>query len=342
MSTPNVIESPVGPEVLKLSKIQNLPAHGPVQFDPVKHLAFSPPSSILTMQDLGFEPTALSAVATTTPFPFLSHEALRGMAPRYAPFIHQFWHSPEVLKIVSDLAGVELVPAMDYEISHTNIQLGAGGVDAVRRTPVEPPIATEEGIRQFEEEKPKNQVVTDQTAPIVEWHRDSHPWVVVVMLSDARYMTGGETELMKGDRTTLKVKAPQMGCAVLLQGKYITHTAAPVTNMPERITIVTSFRPKDPTLLDETTNANVRNKSHFSELYYQWTTYRLAVLAERARLALDDLRKRYDENVKNSDPKGKAGLCRVETVNVADVEKWANEQIKYIQQTLYEMRPLGQ
>jgi len=30
------------------------------------------------------------------------------------------------------------------------------------------------------------------------------------MLSDARHMTGGETELMKGDGTTLKVKAPQM------------------------------------------------------------------------------------------------------------------------------------
>ncbi len=32
----------------------------------------------------------------------------------------------------------------------------------------------------------------------------------VVMLSDARHMTGGETELMKGDGSTLKVKAPQM------------------------------------------------------------------------------------------------------------------------------------
>ena len=30
------------------------------------------------------------------------------------------------------------------------------------------------------------------------------------MLSDARYMVGGETELEKADGTTLKVKAPQM------------------------------------------------------------------------------------------------------------------------------------
>ncbi|KAL6407178.1 hypothetical protein AUP68_10005 [Ilyonectria robusta] len=341
----------------------------PVQFDAAKHLAYSAPASILTMKDLKLEPTALSPVATTEPFPFMSHDAvlqhrrelfsndvldnclhhtrpgsvqLRGMAPRYAPFIHKFWHSPEVLKIVSDLAGVELVPAMDYEISHTNVQLGPGGLEAVRNTPLEPPVATEEAIRRFEQDRPKKQAVTDQSKPIIEWHKDSHPWVCVVMLSDARNMSGGETELMKGDGTTLKVKAPQMGCAVLLQGRYITHTAAPVTNMPERVTIVTSFRPKNPELLDETTNANVRNKSHLTELYYQWTTYRLDVLSQRARMAADALRERYAANIEKSDPQGKGGLCRVETVNVAEVEKWSNEMIKYIQETMHEMRPLGQ
>ncbi|KAI5458825.1 hypothetical protein BGZ63DRAFT_416378 [Mariannaea sp. PMI_226] len=291
----------------------------PVQFDATKHLDYSPPSNILTMADLKLEPTALSPVATTEPFPLLSHEAVlehrrelfskdvldnclhhtrpgsvqvRGMAPRYAPFIHQFWHSPEVLKIVSDIAGVELVPAMNYEVSHTNVQLGPDGIEAVRQTPLEPPIATEEAIRRFEQDKPKKDVVTDQSKPIIEWHKDSHPWVCVVMLSDARHMSGGETELMKGDGTTLKVKAPQMGCAVLLQGRYISHTAAPVTNMPERVTIVTSFRPKNPLLLDETTHANVRNKSHLTELYYQWTTYRLDVMAQRAQIAADALRKK--------------------------------------------------
>ncbi|KAH7231864.1 hypothetical protein B0J15DRAFT_357848, partial [Fusarium solani] len=185
----------------------------------------------------------------------------RSRAPVCSSVQPSTWPTPEVLKIVSDIAGVELVPAMDYEISHTNVQLGPGGLDA-----------------------PKKQEVTDQTKPIIEWHKDSHPWVCVVMLSDARHMSGGETELMKGDGTTLKVKAPQMGCAVLLQGRYITHTAAPVTNMPERVTIVTSFRPKNPLLVDDTTNKNVRNKSHLTELYYQWTTYRLDVIAQRARI----------------------------------------------------------
>jgi hypothetical protein len=209
----------------------------PVTFDAKKHLAYCPPSNTLMMEDLSYPPTVLSSVASTAPFPLLSHEAvlqhrrelftpevfencihysrpgsvqLRGMAPRYAPFIHSFWNSPEVLKIVSEHAGVDLVPVMDYETCHTNIQLGPGGLDAVRNTPVEPPAATEDAIQQFKEHEPKLDVETDQKAPIVGWHNDSHPFVCVVMLSDARNMVGGETELRKGDGTTLKVKAPQM------------------------------------------------------------------------------------------------------------------------------------
>ncbi|KAL4788941.1 hypothetical protein BDV19DRAFT_383512 [Aspergillus venezuelensis] len=365
----DVLVSSLGTPQHKAWATTSQPSPTPALFDPAKHLAYSPPSSTLRMEDLALEPTPLSPVATTEPFPLLSHEAvlahrrelfspevlenclhhtrpgsvqLRGMAPRYAPFIYQFWHSPEVLKTISDVAGVELVPAMDYEISHTNVQLGPDGVNGVKATPIAPPVATPSAIKSFEQEKVvKQDAAVTKTKPIIEWHRDSHPFVCVVMLSDARYMAGGETELMKGDGSTLKVKAPQMGCAVLLQGRYITHTAAPVTNMPERITIVTSFRPKDPTLLDETTNANVRNKSHLPELYYQWTTYRLDVLAERARIAAAALRKRYNENVQASDPEGKSGLCLVETVNVAEMKEWAKDQIAYIQQTLYEMRPLA-
>lgn len=112
--------------------------------------------------------------------------------------------------------------------------------------------------------------------------------------------------------------------------------------MPERVTIVTSFRPKNPVLVDETTNANIRNKSHHSELYYQWTTYRLDVMAQRAQIAANALRERYAQNVAESDPEGRPGCCMVETVNVQEVKKWADEMIEYINATMYEMRPLGE
>ena len=208
-----------------------------VQFDPKKYLAYSPPTHTLMMEELAHPPTELSSVAHTEPFPFLSHEGIlahrrevlsqesldnclhftrpgsvqiRGMAPRYAPFIHSFWHSPEVLKIVSDNAGIDLVPVMDYEICHANVQMGPDRIEGIRKTPVEPPIATEEAIAAFEKNKPKPEVKTDQTKPIIEWHRDSHPFVCVVMLSDARHMIGGETELECGDGRSVKVRAPQM------------------------------------------------------------------------------------------------------------------------------------
>ena len=242
MAPSAIIETPVAPdEVFKPSQhVSPAPNESTaVSFDPATHLAYSPPSRIVTMKDLGYEPTVLSPVATTEPFPFLSYEGLlqhrrelfskpvldncmhltrngaaylRGMAPRYSPFLYQFWHSPEVLKLVSDIAGVELVPALDYDICHTNIQMGPGGVEEVRNTPVEPPAVTEEAIKQLSEAKQESQESDrlDDSKNIVEWHKDSHPWVIVVMLSDARYMEGGETELMRGDGTTTKVRAPQM------------------------------------------------------------------------------------------------------------------------------------
>ncbi|CRG87575.1 hypothetical protein PISL3812_04593 [Talaromyces islandicus] len=336
-------------------------------FDAAKHLAYSPPTHVLSMKDIGLEDSPISPVAASEPFPLLSYEGvlehrrelfsptvinnclhstlpgsamLRGMAQRYTPFIQSFWNSSELLKIVSDIAGVDLVPAMNYEICHTNIQLGSEGLDGVRATPIEPPMVTPVTNVKGKEGSIDEDAGYDNA--IVKWHKDSHPFVCVVMLSDARNMEGGETVLMGGDGKTMKVRAPQMGSAVVLQGRYISHIALPVTNMPERITIVTSFRPRDPTLVDETTNANVRDESHLSELFYQWATYRLDVLAKRASILADTLREKYAENVKRTDNEGKPGMCRVETVCFEEMKAWAEDQIKYLQQTVYEMRPLQQ
>ncbi|KAH6962555.1 hypothetical protein BKA56DRAFT_498468 [Ilyonectria sp. MPI-CAGE-AT-0026] len=341
-------------------------SNGPATlFDASKHLAYSPPTRILTMEDLQLENTAISSIAASDPFPLLSYEAvlehrrelfspkvidnclhrtlpgsamLRGMAQKYTPFIQSFWNSPEVLKIVSSIAGVDLVPAMNYEICHTNIQLGSEGLEGVRATPVVPPMAT---TTNGDSSDPIDEKTNYDNA-IVEWHKDSHPFVIVVMLSDARNMEGGETVLMGGDGKTLSVRAPQMGSAVVLQGRHISHVALPATNMPERITIVTSFRPRDPTLADETTNANVRGESHLTELFYQWSTYRLDNLAKRANIMASELRNKYAENVKKSGEDAEPGMCRTETVDYDEMKNWVEEQIKYLQQTLHEMRPLDQ
>src|ERR1700733_3999691 len=42
---------------------------------------------------------------------------------RHAKFIFEAWKHPQTLAIMSKIAGVELVPVMDYEIGHINISV---------------------------------------------------------------------------------------------------------------------------------------------------------------------------------------------------------------------------
>lgn len=62
-------------------------------------------------------------------------------------------------------------------------------------------------------------------------------------------------------------------------------------------------------------------------------------LTEHATLAAAALRERYEKNVEEIDAERKPGHCLVETVNAAEVEQWAADQIKFIKETAYKMRP---
>lgn len=99
---------------------------------------------------------------------------------RYAKFVYDAWTNPETLGIISKIAGVDLVPAMDYEIGHVNISVGDG----------------EQGVA--------------KAAPVVDWHFDSYPFVCVLMLSDASEMLGGETAIRTGGGEIIKVRGPQI------------------------------------------------------------------------------------------------------------------------------------
>jgi hypothetical protein len=85
---------------------------------------------------------------------------------------------------------------------------------------------------------------------------------------------------------------------------------------------------------------NIRTKSLLPELYYQWVEYRLRLLSERFRHEADNLKERYAHSVQASDPEGRPGHCRTETVDVGKLTRWMEEQMKYMRQTLFEMRPL--
>ncbi|KAI3328857.1 hypothetical protein HD806DRAFT_480924 [Xylariaceae sp. AK1471] len=280
-------------------------------FTPAKHLVFKEIPNVHTMKDLGFpESIGVSPIAVSEPFPLFAEEAvmrmrqeilspevfkncqyssnlahcyLRGFANKYTPFVYDVWKNPETLTIISKIAGIELVPAIDLEIAHINISVKSEGekreeLEAVaERSSYE----ADEGIAGCPWEDDK---------PIVDWHTDSYPFVCVTMLSDCTDMIGGETAIRTGNGDIMKVRGPQMGCAVVLQGRYIEHQALRTLGATERITMVTSFRPRNPLVRDDTVLTTVRPISNINELYNQFAEYRLEMLEERIRLQLKEIR----------------------------------------------------
>jgi hypothetical protein len=66
-----------------------------------------------------------------------------------------------------------------------------------------------------------------------------------------------------------------------MQGRYITHQAMRTLGARERITSVTSFRPKCPWLPDDIELRTVRPVSDLNELYSDVSEYRLGVMNAR-------------------------------------------------------------
>jgi hypothetical protein len=104
---------------------------------------------------------------------------------RYGRFVHDAWHHPETLSIVSKIAGIDLVPAVDYDVGHVNILISS------------------------ESATPVNSNQSEDMAAF-DWHVDSYPFVCVTMLSDWTGMMVGETALRTGYNEILKVRGPRM------------------------------------------------------------------------------------------------------------------------------------
>lgn len=284
---------------------------GTVAFNPAKHVDYTPPESVITMKDIGFpEDTGVSPFAVSQPFQLFNHEAiqqmraeifkpevmencsfssniaayhLRGYAAKYAPFTHAAWNDPEVLAIISKIAGVDLIPVNDYEIAHINL-----AVKSDQQTKEEL-AAINKQKRLFAEDEGIAGCPWEDNKPIVGWHKDSYPFVCVLMMSDCTNMVGGETALRTANGDILKVRGPSMGCAVVMQGRYITHQALRALGTKERITAVTSLRPRSPMLKDDSKLNTVRGISDLSELYNQYAEYRLEILEERIRQQRKDM-----------------------------------------------------
>jgi hypothetical protein len=117
--------------------------------------------------------------------------------------VYDAWKSRETLAIVSKVAGVDLVPQMDFEIAHINISMQTEEQkhESLAAFAEKTSREADEGVSGCPWEDDK---------PIVDWHTDSYPFVCVTMLSDCTNMIGGETALRTGNGEIMKVRGPQM------------------------------------------------------------------------------------------------------------------------------------
>ncbi|KAL6708740.1 hypothetical protein ACN47E_002436 [Coniothyrium glycines] len=283
----------------------------PPTFEPLKHIVFSETPKTLSMKDIGYEGVGISPVAVTEPFRLFSPEAiqimrseiskpevtrnhtfssniaaaqLRGYARDHAPFTYATWNHPETIAIISKLAGIDLIPWGDYEIAHINLSVSSEKQAKAERTRAlrHDSVHTDEGIDM-------DGTLKDDK-PIVGWHTDSYPFVCVLMMSDCTDMIGGETALRTADGNVIRVRGPTEGCAVILQGRYITHQALRALGAKERITAVTSWRPRSPFVKDDSVLRTVRPVSDLNELYPTFAEYRLEMMEQRLRKAREELR----------------------------------------------------
>lgn len=228
---------------------------------------------------------------------------------------------PATLEAISNAAGIDLVPVMDWEIGHTNVQVGSKGLAGVRELGEVPtPALRADEVASIREKEDDDRLVDA-------WHVDSYQFVCVVMLSDASTMLGGETAIETGNGKVVKMRAAQMGGAVVLQGGYTKHAAFRTIGASERVTMVTSFRPKSLALTDRSSLRNISSAtSDMTEVHYQWTNYRLRLVSERT----DDFLHRLSERKRNLQ-KGQ------EVIGKDELNDWVEMQVEHMRKTVYEM-----
>ncbi len=257
-------------------------------WDSAKHLEIVEPEHVAMLGDWGADaagPTALSPLAITSPFRFLSDEGVAALQrictalEQYAvgderipkkvrgsiyrsEFLRGMYHDPSVLELLRRLAQAPLEP---HPVSHHAVHL--------------------------------NYAPDDLSRNVDQWHRDATAFDYVLMVSDPRPMVGGRFEYFRGPveegRDLLlggdplppdRVVAPEFpgpGWAVLQQGHRVLHRACRLEERYPRITLVASYWAPvagldDPTDLPTLLKADTREIA-----LVEWTRYQALVTARR-------------------------------------------------------------
>ena len=324
-------------------ELSELPTFQSPVFDPAVHLCYMPGGPQRSISDLGVtSDRKISNIGCAPPFPLFTEEAVdimraellrgkvfdncafsssivgkgstqvRGWTKHYGPFTDAAWKHPATIKAISEMAGVDLVPVFDYEIAHANVAFKSQeerAQDAAK-------IAYRKAHPESETEDYQN------GSAVLGWHFDSYPFVCVLMLSDTTNMFGGETVIHSDDGQVSRVPDPKKGSVAVLQGRVIEHLASKPIGGTERITFVTSYRARDPLVLDDSVLTTVSPISDKNELYTDWVEYRMRLLSDRL-LALG--------------AKVREGRSKGENFNLDAVRQYLIEQENYIKRTYKEM-----
>ena len=347
MATITETVSSITPQVLSTST-PDYEYRGPskVKFDPSIHLNYSPPAKSYTFADLGVPKNGTSDFAICEPFQLATDAAilelrrellqektvtkrmhwwqrspatLRGFSPEDSPFTHAFWTSPEVIKIIERLTGIEMEITVPYEIGHTNVQVGAGGRDGIKDLKVKPePVPAAEG--QYDD------------VPVDNWHKDSFPYSIVMMMSNVSQMEGGETVVRLPDDSLLKVRGDTVGSAILIQGRHLSHAALRATNCGERITQTCPYRAKHPALKDDTEIQNSVQQSYLNELCGQYAKERFKVVGKKCDYMIEKLEKAKKEAVEREPDNLDAVI-----MDRSEVEGMMKEMMEYLQVSMQQL-----
>lgn len=183
-------------------------------------------------------------------------------------FIKDFNECPVILEKLSKIAN-EKLKTHNYISSYSHVNIGPVGADL----------------------------------PIDQWHCDSVPYVMVILLSDMSGATGGELEMIKLHREkgfdklkkgTIneddleRAKYPGIGYAIFMKGSQMIHHVTAVKNGKEpRITVVNSYMPVDPFIEDETRLAIFKNEPE--TCYKEYSIHKM-------KIAIDQLKENEKQN----------------------------------------------
>jgi hypothetical protein len=271
------------------------PVRSDVPWDP-RYVEIAPPDRVYTLDDFGPDaagPTALSPVAITTPFRFLSDEAVgilqeicmeleataggderiakrvRGSVYR-SDFLRGLYSDPTILDFLRELAQAPLEP---HPVGHHAIHI--------------------------------NYAPDDLSKNVDQWHHDITSFDYVLMVSDPRPMKGGHFEYFLGsveegkelllsgeglpEDRIVRPEWPGPGWAVLQQGHRVLHRAARLEERYPRITMVNSYYTPHPEIADPTDLETLLKADGREIALTEWSRYKALVAARRLeRFAEED------------------------------------------------------